>query len=109
MQITLGNAYSDFNDAVWDNWEPANPSEAAHERHYIAMVRRVRARGRGLLVRRAHAAHPQLADLSSSRARSRRCHGRSWRAGHVSSAAGLLVGLALFFPLFVLKVLALVT
>jgi Flp pilus assembly pilin Flp len=25
MQIALGNAYGCFNDAVWDNWEPANP------------------------------------------------------------------------------------
>ncbi len=25
MQIALGNAYGGFNDAVWDNWEPADP------------------------------------------------------------------------------------
>ena len=25
MQTSLGNAYSNFNDAVWDSWEPADP------------------------------------------------------------------------------------
>ena len=24
-QVALGNAYSGFNDAIWDLWEPADP------------------------------------------------------------------------------------
>ena len=78
--------------------------EAARERHRDAVDRRVRARGRGLLVRRAHAAHPQLADVPGGGARPGRGH--AWRTADMAPSrapAGFLVGLALFFPLFALK------
>ena len=90
MQTGLGNAYSGFNDA---RVESLGAGRSGGRRLVsviaIAVVRRIRARGRRLLVRRAHAAHPQLADVPGGRARPCCCHGRPRRPWHRLERRGL--------------------